>query len=120
MGLIDDLWEVVIQTANEVAQEMEDDVKRRISEPYPPASDPGEPPHRRSGRLAEDAGSVVVVDEGSKTVTVNCGTDVFYGEYLEEGTDRMEPRPVWRQLQEDWEPKLRDRLRENIAKRFGA
>lgn len=70
------------------------EVKRLISQPYPPASQPSEPPHTRRG---EDEGLLGTYDywvEGDDTVAV--GTDREYAPYLEMGTSRMAPRPHMR------------------------
>lgn len=71
------------------------EVKRLISHPYPPASQPSEPPHRRRG---EDGGLLASYDywmEGDDTVAVGShGTDPeMLPEWLEFGTEKMEPRP---------------------------
>jgi hypothetical protein len=114
-----ELWEVVIQSGKQIAEEIKEDARTRVSEAYPPASEPGTPPHRRSGNLMEGIYSVAAVDDGEKSVSIHCGTDVFYGVFLEQGTERMDPRPMWEGLQEDWEARAREILAENLAKRFG-
>lgn len=54
------------------------------------ASAPGEAPATDTGRLAN---SVVTEDTGPLTIEV--GTDVEYGPYLEFGTRTIAPRPNW-------------------------
>lgn len=70
-----------------VAQEAEESIRRKVSTPYPPASRPGAYPHLRTGEF--EAGITV-------TGTVN-GIKVYseapYGGYLDQGTDKMAPRP---------------------------
>lgn len=51
----------------------------------------GQGPHVRTGRLR--ASITWQVDEDAAGLYVDAGTNVFYGRLLEEGTDRMRPRP---------------------------
>lgn len=62
-----------------------------ISEPYPPPSVPGEPPHRRTGRLRASV-SREVVWEGAQWVG-RVGSNVKYAKWLELGTSRIAARP---------------------------
>ena len=72
------------------------EVKRLISQPYPPASQPSEPPHQRRG---EDDGLLSSYDyamEGDDTVAVGSSGTIDPGAlavFLEFGTSRMRPRP---------------------------
>lgn len=72
-----------------------DEVKRIISQPYPPASVPGEPPHQRRG---EDGGllqSYIFWPEGPNTVAVGSVSSdpELQAFWLEFGTKYMKPRP---------------------------
>lgn len=72
------------------------EVKRLISHPYPPASQPSEPPHQRRGEA--DGGLLGSYDyavEGDDTVAVGSGgaDPPELPVYLEFGTSRMSPRP---------------------------
>lgn len=116
--LTDALMQVMIDTANEVSEDIVQDARDRISESYPPSSDPGTPPHRRSGDLYESIFAAVGVD--GNTVSIECGSDLDYAELLEDGTDTMSPRPMWEGLQQDWEGFLKDRLATNIGSHFSA
>lgn len=68
-------------------------MRRLISVPYPPASAPGESPHKRTGNLYRN----IDVWINRQTLTVHVGpTDAAnYGIYLEYGAPRanLEPRP---------------------------
>lgn len=75
-----------------------------ISEPYPPPSAPGEPPHRRTGRLRASVAREVV-REGSATVG-RVGTNVKYGRWLELGTSRMAARPWLRRALVEMRPAI--------------
>lgn len=69
-----------------VAREMEAEIRSSLQNPYPPASVPGRPPHRRTGYLA---GSVA----GTGDETGIRIREAQYGRFLEGGTARMDPRP---------------------------
>lgn len=67
------------------------EVKRLISHPYPPASQPSEPPHTRRGETEGLLGTYTYAVDGDDAVVV--GTDREYAPYLEFGTVKMQPRP---------------------------
>jgi HK97 gp10 family phage protein len=72
-----------------VAEQLAAEIRELISDPYPPASRPGRPPHRRTGKLLR---SVKVV----RTLTgarVQIGKDAIYASFLESGTRFMKARP---------------------------
>ena len=73
----------------QVANEMVAAIRSTIQIPYPPASVPGEPPHRRSGRLTKSV-RIKATKAGLNVRTVS------YGFYLEGGTSNMAPRPFIR------------------------
>lgn len=78
--------------------------KTLISEPYPPVSMPGEPPHRRTGRLrASVAWDVGITDH----LYAKVGTNIRYGKYLELGTSRMAARPWLRRAMIEKTPEIR-------------
>ena len=77
----------------EIGTVMVEDVMGTISEAFPPASEPGEPPHVRTGALRR---SVRVKEASPLYVAVaagGAGTLVPYAAALEFGTSKMEPRP---------------------------
>jgi hypothetical protein len=61
--------------------------KQSLGQPFPPSSSPGQPPHRRTGRLRA---SVAYEVDG---MTGRVGTNVQYGRWLELGTSRVDARP---------------------------
>lgn len=67
--------------------------KQTLSEPYPPASKPGEAPHRRTGRLRASVDFEQVEKYRWRWGVV---FGLKYGRYLEEGTTRMDARPYLR------------------------
>lgn len=67
---------------------------RNINTPYPPASEPGTPPHRRSGDLHDAV--THSVRRGMGTVVLRVGVPPggpVYAAFLQGGTRRMAPRP---------------------------
>lgn len=72
-----------------------DQTKHGLRTPYPPASSPGEFPHRRTGALQQSI-RVGVIDARRRAVTGQFGSDLDYATYLELGTSRMAPRPFLR------------------------
>jgi hypothetical protein len=68
-------------------------MKRLINTPYPPASVPGEPPHRRTGNLYRNID--VFINRQTLTAQVGPTDKAEYGLYLEYGAPRanLEPRP---------------------------
>ena len=72
----------------ELAARFTETVQASISESSPPPSEPGEPPHLRTGALRR---SVQIVKAEPDEVTVEVSAP--YGAHLEFGTSRMEPRP---------------------------
>lgn len=73
------------------------------------ASAAGEAPMSDTGRLA---GSVTFNRESDLTVTV--GSNLVYAAWLEFGTIKMAPRPVWQPKAEEMAPKFAQRLERAI------
>ena len=71
-------------------------IKEDIATQYPPASEPGTPPHRRTGNLQDGVFSVTE-NQGwqvvSNIASDRAGGDEHVPSYLEFGTSRMAPRP---------------------------
>jgi hypothetical protein len=93
-----------LQALDEIGQEMVDDWKESVSEPYPPASAPGHPPHLRTGNLRDSIGHDVDEQQGGAALNLYCSADYFFD--LEFGTFKMAARPSARPLLARWEPKL--------------
>lgn len=71
-------------------------IKAEIGIQYPPASTPGNPPHRRTGNLQNGVQQITMENENS--VTSHIGSARVEGNprvpsYLEFGTKRMAARP---------------------------
>jgi len=76
-------------------------VKARLALPYPPASRPGQPPRRRTGRLLRSVRSFTETSTGhgirvSVAVTARSRRGAPYPIFLQYGTRRMLPRPILR------------------------
>lgn len=74
------------------------EVKRLLSQPYPPASQPSEPPHQRRGEDGGLLGSYDYAIEGDDTVAVGSGgaDPELQPVFLEMGTSKMKARPALR------------------------
>jgi hypothetical protein len=66
------------------------EVRQEISRAYPPSSDPGTPPHLRTGDLALGVRSSV--DTFWTGVTLTLISEAEYSIYLRDGSSRMEKR----------------------------
>lgn len=102
--IADQIDAMAIDTLTEVGLEMEDDLRDSIDTAYPPASAPGQAPHRRSGALQRAVYSVVdeFVDSGP-VLTIGYNRSVApHSEYLTHGTKNMAPRPSIAPLVERW------------------
>jgi hypothetical protein len=71
---------------------LKNDIKEKLSEPSPPVSEPGTPPHKDTGRLRASYSHEV----DKENVVARVGSNVAYAMYLELGTDKMAARPVLR------------------------
>lgn len=66
-------------------------VRRALNIPYPPASDPGNPPHRRTGLLRDSI--FTTVNRHQLVLHLRVDEETFYWKFLEYGTIKMAPRP---------------------------
>jgi len=88
-------------------------IQMLISKPYPPASNPGNPPARRTGNLRSGYKAKVV--KGQLSLAVQNDT-ADYWKFLEFGTSKMRPRPHVRPSMRA----VRDELPKIIAKSIEA
>ena len=105
---------VTLSVLEQSGQEIADAVRDELDVSYPPASEPGHPPHRRTGRLQEGV-SYIVRQEGSKTF-LEVANDTPYAGYLEFGTDRIAPRPALEPMKDKFAPVIADRLETSLNK----
>lgn len=90
-------WEiraVIADTMELAAAHIVRKIKASLNTPYPPASSPGEEPHRRTGTLRSSVDYWI----NRKTLEVDIGVniDAPYWQHLEFGTVNMEARPFLR------------------------
>lgn len=90
-------WEIrqaIGDIMEKVAAHIVRKIKADLNTPYPPASVPGEAPHRRTGNLRASVDYWI----NRKTLEVDIGVNVDapYWQYLEFGTVNMAPRPFLR------------------------
>lgn len=74
----------------------ESNIQEMIGTPYPPASSPGTPPHRRTGNLQDGVGHDVRLRGRSVVLTMfsnRAAGDPRVPIYLEYGTGKVAPRP---------------------------
>ncbi len=69
-------------------------IKADLNTPYPPASVPGEAPHKRTGNLR--ASVDYWINRRSLEVEIGVNVNAPYWEYLEFGTVNMDARPFLR------------------------
>lgn len=103
---------VVLGVMNQVANDMEDDIKETVSIAFPPPSDPATEPHLRTGYLR--SGIMSAVTQGGNVTTVEVVSEVDYSSYLEFGTSRMAARPFMGPALERWEQLVPERLNDAL------
>lgn len=92
------LRDAVAQTLNEQGEKLTDQLRQDLATPFPPASSPGEEPHRRSGELAAGIGHHIEAAPGGVRLVVHSARppgadDANVPAALEFGGANNEPRP---------------------------
>src|SRR5690606_32079561 len=64
-------------------------IKKKLGDSYPPASEPDTYPHLRHGELRRS----IAWELDKDTLQARVGTNKIYGRYLELGTTKMDKRP---------------------------
>lgn len=82
---------VTARTAQIAATEITQQIKARVGTPYPPASRPGQPPHRRTGRLQRSVGGNTILS-GNRLIVTHFAT-AFHAPFMQLGTRHIRPRP---------------------------
>jgi len=83
----------VMKALDEVGEQTVARIVEMVDTPYPPASDPGSAPHRRTGTLQRGYDWEVVKGSRNESHLNLTNEDAEYWEYLEFGTRNMAPRP---------------------------
>lgn len=95
---------------DQMMNEMTAAIKKKITKPYPPASVPGRPPHRRTGFLHD---RTEVIRKGRKFII----RTPQYGVWLDGGTRKMAARPFILTTIEDQKKRWTKRLN-NLIRKF--
>lgn len=104
------------------AEDMTKEIKRTISRPYPPASRPGRPPHRRTGDLRSSVNLRVIGRSDKAAIGAYWGEMVDYAPHLEFGTVNMDPRPFvhpilhGRGQRQKWQARTVEYLKAELAR----
>lgn len=115
----DAVTDAVEDTVLAIRMQVQDAIRQggtgRVYEKYSPrrthqASAPGQPPASDTGRLLNS----IYFDLKPMTATV--GSKLAYAYYLEFGTRRMAPRPIWVKVAQREGDELRRRIIENLRK----
>ena len=89
----------VTNVLTEEGEQSVSELQSALETPYPPASSPGEYPHRRTGNLQSGIESQVHTDQYDVELTVassRINGNPHVPSFLEFGTSRMAPRPYMR------------------------
>ena len=89
---------LLAQRFEKAGEFLEEDIKESLGTLWPPASSPGDVPHKRTGRLQEAITHETQSKGPEVTTRVGVATeeDAHYAGFLEIGTSRMQPRPFLR------------------------
>jgi hypothetical protein len=99
------LKQALLEALQEIGGRIEDSIAAKISDAYPPASVPGEQPHRRTGALrAGLSHSADYTDHGAQVTiyVVRDGADPLIPVHLEFGTKFMAARPFMQPARDEW------------------
>ena len=112
--LPEDLEAAITQGLEEAAAQAVNYIEDEISNSYPPASFPGEPPATRTGTLKR---SVRIESVEPMRVTIaagGSGTMAPYASWLEFGTSKMAPRPFIQPMIQVLMPEIGNILLESV------
>lgn len=105
---------------NQIGNQIVLETHESVNTPYPPASEPDEPPHRRTGLLAAGIRQDTTSDTSSVTTQIQSSrVGGMVPIYLEFGTSKMEPRPYMGPMKEKWAGEFVSALRESYGEHFG-
>ena len=80
------------------------------------SSDIGEAPRSQSGTLANSIQKAVRVNSAGTTGSVF--TDLLYAKYLEQGTRKMQPRPLFKPVAEERLPIIKENIKKDLKRHF--
>lgn len=102
---------------DQFGQRVTNDIRERLSIQYPPASLPGEDPHKRTGRLREGIHHEIESSAEGLAMSVlseRSGGNPNVPLFLNEGTSKMKPRPYAQMTRDKWEPVVFDLITDSI------
>lgn len=114
--------QALVGALNDIGERAVEELRESISTPYPPASEPGERPHRRSGALAGGVThSVQVESEGLELIieVAREGGNPSIPAFLEHGTSRMRARPYALPSFERWKEEMNNQFPELVKSYYG-
>lgn len=121
-AVMDDLLTRANGEMTTLAGEIEQDIRTMIGDAYPPASEPGTPPHRRKGGYQdgfehqilrfdqEDKVQLTVLNQSPLALWLEKGTK------NEDGSTKMAPRPHFETVFDQYKDAVPDRVIDAINK----
>lgn len=106
-------------TMNQLGDRIVVELHESVNTPYPPSSEEGTPPHRRTGLLATGIRQNTEASEGG--VTTDIISDRIGGlvpVYLEFGTSKMAERPYMTPMMIEWTGRILDVVHELYGAHF--
>lgn len=82
-----------IEATLETAKDVVEDIKQSLNVPYPPASSPGDPPHKRTGDLQRSYSAILQEKLATGKVNVAIISTSPVSIFTEYGTKNMAARP---------------------------
>lgn len=95
----------------DTGEEVVADLAILCSEPWPPPSRPGKPPHARSGDYARGWYLKVVPVSNDQVTLEISNSDKRKLRWLERGTKRAAARPVLDKVHRKWGPKIKQAIK---------
>jgi hypothetical protein len=86
------LTQAIADACEAFGADIVEEIRSEIATSYPPASSPGEPPHRRSGNLIASSGHSVISEVSASRVELTIYNTAPYAVFLRDGTGRMAAR----------------------------
>src|SRR4051812_9263296 len=98
-----------------IGGEMVEDFRQRTGESYPPPSEPGTPPHQRTGDYRDAFSLTLATYDEQDLVQLNVLTPPALARWLEFATPRgLDPRPPSQPVFDDWKDKPGPRLKASL------
>lgn len=118
-ALRDKLHEVAESSLSDIADQAVAEIKERLDENYPPASAPGESPHKRSGGLQESVRQQTDQVGDEVVANIQAGRGDGVAGYLEHGTTQMGARPFLGPTMNEWRDRAVGEFSERARAKMG-